>query len=257
MRRRGFIVVRGVRRPPERERERSFAQKTAGFLTHPLGAAILTFLFTGVAATLFSNFLEGISKKRDLDLAAAQRAADSVKAITDLIFERSFRGMMIVSSIRRSADVEEIRERKKAYDVIYVHYNSTIQSNLFRVREMFHTTEYTDFESVFEGPLRQLLVAQDDCITSAYDGAVASDESKRKSATEILSHCPKSGGDKDIVDIWRGIQECEYAYTDSLFRIVEQNNKKAMVQDLKKVVAEVCQFPKGVATTSTEPQPNK
>jgi hypothetical protein len=40
-------------------------RRTATLLRHPLGATILTFLFTGVAATLFSNFLDRISKTRD------------------------------------------------------------------------------------------------------------------------------------------------------------------------------------------------
>ena len=79
-------------------------------------------------------------------MAATQRAAESVKTVADLIFERGFRANMIVSSIKRNADVEEIKERKKDYDTVFVRYNSTIQSNLFRVREMFRTTEYTNFD---------------------------------------------------------------------------------------------------------------
>jgi hypothetical protein len=222
--------------------ERSLTQRTAAFLKHPLGAAVLTFLFTGVAATLFSNYLNDVSKQRDLDFAAAQRAADSVKQITDLIFERTFRANMVVSSIQRNADAEEIKERKKAYDVVYVRYNSTIQSNLFRVRELFRTTEYTDFERLFEGPLRKLLVAQDDCVTAAYD-AISVDESKMAIAADILSHCPKGGQGQDIHSIWRAIQQCEFTFTDALFRFVEQKDKQTTVSELEKQVVAGCQFP--------------
>lgn len=226
------------------KRNRSTAQRIASFFKHPLGAAMITFLFTGVAATLFSNFLNGISKQRDLDFAARQRAADSVKTITDLIFERGFRAQMIVSSIKRNADEDEIKQRKKDYDAIFVRYNSTIQSNLFRVREMFHTTEYTDFERLFEGPLRRLLVAQDRCTTSAYDYAISIDESKRASTQDILSHCLESNQEADITSMWESIQQCEYAFTNALFRIVEQSEKLINLSSLESEVQAACQFPK-------------
>jgi hypothetical protein len=227
-------------------------RRTATFLKHPLGAAILTFLFTGVAAALFSNFLDRISKARDLEIAATQRAAESVKAITDLIFERSFRANMIVSSIRRNAGLAEIEERKKDYDVIYVRYNATIQSNLFRVREMFRTTEYTVFEALFEGPLRDLLVFQDDCITNAYDKAISQDESKRASAADNLTHCPKGGSGMDITEIWHAIEHCEYHFTDALFRIVEHNDQSLPLPDPETVVREACKFPHDATEAAPE-----
>jgi|HubBroStandDraft_4_1064222.scaffolds.fasta_scaffold161698_2 hypothetical protein len=228
--------------PSENRGQHSFYKRTAAFLKHPLGAAILTFLFTGVAATLFSSWLSSISKTRDIEVAATQRAAESVKAITDLIFERSFRANMIVSSIRRNAEIEEIKERKKAYDITYVRYNSTIQSNLFRVREMFHTIKYTDFEQLFEGPLRALLVAQDNCVTNAYDNAISSDASKRTLAVDNLSHCPKIDNTPDITSIWHSIEHCEYFYTEALFRIVEQDDQSQSPSKLKDEVQSACQF---------------
>jgi hypothetical protein len=231
-------------------------RRTTTLLKHPLGAAILTFLFTGVAAALFSNFLDRISKARDLEVAATQRASDSVKTITDLIFERSFRANMVVSSFQRKAEADEIKERKMAYDVVYVRYNATIQSNLFRVREMFHTVEYTDFESLFEGPLRDLLVAQDDCVTAAYDNAISSDESKRALVAEDLSHCPKGGRGPNMRSIWLAIESCEYTYTDALFRIVEQNDRALSLSKLGENVRVACQFPGSSAGTTPEGKSN-
>ena len=70
----------------EIQHRRSLALRTAALLKHPLGAAILTFLFTGIGAALFSKFLDNLSKKRELEVAATQRAAESVKTIADLIF---------------------------------------------------------------------------------------------------------------------------------------------------------------------------
>jgi hypothetical protein len=230
---------------------RSLAQRTPAFLKHPLGAALLTFLFTGIGAALFSKFLDTVSKTRDLELAATQRAAESVKTIADLIFERTFRATMIVSSIQRKADLAEIKARKTQYDVVYVRYNSTIQSNLFRVREMFRTTEYTDFERLLEGPVRELLVAQDDCVTIAYDKATSQDESTRASATEILTHCPGRGRGEDIANIWSAIAGCEYAYTNALFRVVEQQVSPTVIQALKQEVSRACQFPNSTANTKS------
>jgi hypothetical protein len=227
----------------EQKHEYPWFKKTARILKHPLAAALLTFIFTGIGAALINDYLNRVSKTRDLELAATQRAAESVKTVTDLLFERGFRAQMIVSAIKRNADLEEIKDRKKAYDAIYVRYNSTIQSNLFRVREMFRTTEYTNFERFLEEPIRDLLVAQDDCVTSAYDNAVSSDQSKRALATENLSHCPKRGRGVEMDKIWTAIQECEYTYTDALFRIVERQSKEISVSDLEKSIVAACKFP--------------
>jgi hypothetical protein len=156
---------------------------------------------------------------------------------------------MIVSSIRRKADVTEIKERKKDYDVVFVRYNSTIQSNLFRVREMFRTTEYTAFERLLEEPVRDLLVAQDSCVTSAYDKAISSDESTMLSAADILAHCPGDGRLESFANIWHVIQDCEYAYTNALFQIVEQNVSQTMIRGLEKEVFRACQFPNSTVNT--------
>jgi len=119
---------------------------------------------------------------------------------------------------------------------------------------MFHTTQYTDFERLLEGPVRELHAAQDECVTTAYDTAISPDESKRASAETILAHCPNSGRGEAIANIWHAIQECDYAYTNALFQIVEQNVNRKIIQDLETEVLRACQFPNSSAIMTREGQ---
>jgi hypothetical protein len=161
----------------------------AVLLKHPLFITVITFILTGILATNYQNILAESAKKRDIEVSTRQRTADAVKTITDILYERAVRGSMVVSSLRRHAPIDELRERKKAYDDVFIRYNSEMQSNLFRIREMFGTTDYTDFNALMEGALHEPLTAQDSCITNAYDDAIASEDDKRKLADEVLQHC--------------------------------------------------------------------
>jgi hypothetical protein len=58
------------------------------------------------------------------------------------------RGNMLASAILRSASMDEVKDRKKSYDDIFVRYNATLQSNMFRLREIFRTGDFTTFEDL-------------------------------------------------------------------------------------------------------------
>jgi hypothetical protein len=106
-----------------------------------------------------------------------------------------------------------------------------------------HTVNYTGFERLFEGPLRDLLLAQDECVTSAHANAISSDGSKKALAKENLSHCPNAGRGANITNIWAILQDCEYAYTNALLQTIEETDRP--LSQAEKDVREACQFPKG------------
>ena len=130
---------------------------------------------------------------------------------------------MVVSSLKRHAPVDELKERKKIYDDVYTKYNSSIQSNMFRIREMFGTVYYTVFEDLMETELRGMLLTQDACITHTYDDAISNDETKTKLTTEDLVHCKSSDDAIELAmgDLYKGLIHCEYEFTNALFTAVE------------------------------------
>jgi hypothetical protein len=201
-------------------------QRVAAFAQSPAGVAIVTFLLTGLAATFVSKWLDDMSKARELDLAAHERAVESVREITNLLYERRTRANMLSSAILRGANLDEIKDRKKSYDDVFVRYNATLQSNMFRIREIFHTSDYTIFESILEGPVRKDFVMDDNCLTGSYDAALSSDTATRGSAALLLSKCPVDGGvSMPISQVHATILDCEYAFTDALYRIVQNSQK--------------------------------
>ena len=73
-----------------------------GLLKHPLFIAIITFIFTGILASNYQQYLEQHTKNRDLENARREKASDlettrrekaaeSVKVVTDLLYERVLR----------------------------------------------------------------------------------------------------------------------------------------------------------------------
>jgi hypothetical protein len=153
-------------------------------------------------------------------MASRQRAIESVRVITDLLYERRTRGIMLTSSITRGADLEEIKDRKKSYDDVFVRYNSTLQSNLFRIREMLHSSDYTYLEAILEGPIRNLFAAEDACLTSSFDAVVSPNPLVKATAKDVLLKCPfKDNNTEPIARLHQAILDCDYAFT--VYRFVQ------------------------------------
>jgi hypothetical protein len=227
---------------------RQLWNRATAALTHPLGIVFITFLLTGVVATAFAKWLDNLSKAHEVELAAQQRAVDSVRNITDLIYERRTRGVLLSSSIKRNATLDEIKQRKQAYDDVFVRYNSTLQSNMFRIRDIFHTADYTRFEVLLEERIQPLFVSQDRCLTSAYDSGISTNDAKRKSALDVLVDCNKGNPPSvSIGKIEQVLLDCSYAFTDALFHVVQSSDwpqgTDRLTPDIMDRVASTCAQP--------------
>ena len=55
--------------------------------------------------------------------AKYQSRKQSIENLVHLIYERRTRAGMVASALRRGADIEEVRYRKRAYDETYVDWN--------------------------------------------------------------------------------------------------------------------------------------
>src|SRR5262245_57511683 len=60
----------------------------------------------------------------------------SVQGLADLVYERRARAGLVVSSLRRGADLDELRHRKRTYDEVFVEWNRRIQVNLLQIRDV-------------------------------------------------------------------------------------------------------------------------
>jgi hypothetical protein len=100
-----------------------------------------------------------------------QSQRQSIDTISNLLYDRRTRAGMVASAIRRNADLDEVRERKRAYDEAYAAWNSQVRRNLFVIRDVFGDGRggQAKIEQDFEDSLVAALADVDRCITKAYD----------------------------------------------------------------------------------------
>ena len=135
----------------------------------------------------------------------ARRA--SAQSIADLVYERRTRGGMVVSSLRRGAELEELRFRKRAYDEVFVEWNKRIQNNVLQIREMIGAVEATMLEQQMQELLVPALTEMDVCLTKGYDVRLAGQD-----PLPIIEGCRYAGLHQFTLD-------CAKGFTDELYRL--------------------------------------
>jgi hypothetical protein len=126
-------------------------------------------LFTLISAALNGLVTASIGAWLAQTYARATQRQDAIKQMSNLIYERRTRAGMVVSSLRRLADTEELKHRKRQYDEVYVDWNKNVRLNLFVIREVMGEKAISVFEQDFEELLVRPLSQIDNCLTSAYD----------------------------------------------------------------------------------------
>jgi hypothetical protein len=101
--------------------------------------------------------------------ARATQRQEAIKLMSNLIYERRTRAGMVVSSMRRLADTDELKHRKRLYDEVYVDWNKNVRLNLFVIREVMGEKALSAFEQDFEELLIHPMSLIDNCLTKAYD----------------------------------------------------------------------------------------
>lgn len=135
----------------------------------------------------------------------ARRAA--IEAIAHLVYERRTRAGMVASSIRRNADIEEVRHRKQAYDEAYVDWNKNVMLNLFAIREAAGDLNVSSLEPVFEDHLIAAMADQDRCVTKAYDVRLANQDAKA-----VLDGCR-------MAELHQYVLDCGATFTNELYKL--------------------------------------
>lgn len=108
----------------------------------------------------------------------------SIETISNLLYARRTRAGMVASSIRRGADIEEVRERKRAYDEAFAAWNTQIRRNLFVIRDVMGSGGQAKIEQDFEDTLIAAMADVDRCLTAAYDKQIAS-----RDGAPVLAAC--------------------------------------------------------------------
>jgi hypothetical protein len=140
-----------------------------------------------------------------------QSRRHSVQNIADLIYERRARAGMVVSALRRNADLDEVRYRKRAYDEVFVEWNKRIAQNVFQIRELVGEREMSDAEKKFQELIVRPLSHIDTCVTRAYDLRLASQD-----PLAILDAC-------EFPVMHQMVLDCASTFTDELYKLTRLN----------------------------------
>lgn len=129
---------------------------------HLIVFAILSAIVNGLVTAAVGTWLAQ-------SYASYQRKNEAVQRIADLVYERRIRARMAAVAIRRRAEPDEIRHRKRAYDEAFVNWNTKVQQNIFRIRDVSGEAGVTRLETQFQDLLVPALAEIDRCLTKAYD----------------------------------------------------------------------------------------
>jgi hypothetical protein len=139
--------------------------------------------------------------------ASWQRKTAAIQTISDLVYERRTRAGMVMWAIKRGAETDELRYRKRAYDESFVAWNKKVQHNIFMIRDISGQSGVTRLETQFQDMLVSALADTDRCITKAYDVRL-----KGQDAAPILDACKMN-------ELHQFTLDCAASFTNELDRL--------------------------------------
>jgi hypothetical protein len=141
--------------------------------------------------------------------AKYQARRQSIESLVHVVYERRTRAGMVSSALRRGADLEEIRFRKRAYDESYVDWNKNIMQNVFAIREVTGEHMISTLEKDFEDGLVASMSDVDRCLTKAYDARIAGQDPK-----PILDQC-------HMASLHQFVLDCGATFTNELYKLTK------------------------------------
>jgi len=185
------------------------SQRTLGLLRQARLSRKQLVLFALVSAVINGIITASVGAWLGQTYAKYQARKQSIESLVHLVYERRTRAGMVASALRRGADLEEVKYRKRAYDEAYVDWNKSIMQNIFAIREV--TGEY--FLSKLEGHFQDGLVAAmadvDRCLTKAYDARLAEQDPK-----PILEQCRMPVLHQFVLD-------CGATFTNEIYKLTK------------------------------------
>lgn len=110
-------------------------------------------------------------------------------------------------AIKRNAELDELRYRKRAYDEAFVNWNKRIQYNIAMIRDISGQSGVTRIETQLQELLVPALADLDSCLTKAYDARLAGADGK-----PYLEACR-------VADLYQFTLDCAATVTNELDRL--------------------------------------
>lgn len=141
--------------------------------------------------------------------AKYQARRQSIESLVHLVYERRTRAGMVTSALKRGADIDEIRYRKRAYDEAYVDWNKNVMQNIFAIREVTGEHLISGLEKYYEDGLVLAMADVDRCLTKAYDARLANGD-------------PKAEFDKcRMAETHQFVLDCGATFTNELYKLTK------------------------------------
>jgi myosin heavy subunit len=165
--------------------------------------------------------LEG-ARNQISSLTEKARDMKSIQSLPDIFGERITQSGMLASSIRRSAPLKELKERRDKYDEVYGRWNSTRQSTLLAIRGM--GPRFSNFEAYLNHGLSPKFKGLDHCLTSAYDVRIKTTSAER--SRNALIKCGE-------LEFRNSVYSCGEEIIGGLFKLV--NSERQGVDPMAKI----------------------
>jgi hypothetical protein len=167
-----------------------------------IGFALLSAVLNGIITASVGAWL-------GQTYARYQARRQSIESLVHLVYERRTRAGMVTSALKRGADLDEIRFRKRAYDEAYVEWNKNIMQNIFAIREVTGEHMISSLEGQFQDGLVAAMSDVDRCLTKAYDARLANGDPKAE-----LDKC-------HMADLHQFVLDCGATFTNELYKLTK------------------------------------
>jgi hypothetical protein len=141
--------------------------------------------------------------------AKFQARKHSIESLVHLVYERRTRAGMVASALRRGADLEEVRHRKRAYDEVFVDWNKNIMQNIFAIREVTGELMISTWEGYFQDGLVAAMSDVDKCLTKAFDTRIQGQD-----PVPVLDQCNMAQNHQFVLD-------CGATFTNELYKMTK------------------------------------
>jgi hypothetical protein len=236
---------------PKGQKWRKWLRRFARWGSNGLITTFLGFILTGLLAAAFAKQLDNWAKQREVDAANRTRAVDAVKEISDLLYERRVRSVMYASALEHSGQEAEVAPARRSYDDAFARWNTKLQSNMLRVREIsggLGSEERSPIEIQFRDYLGPRLNEANWCVYSAYLASISVARTDSKSnAEQTLKACMTADGSKvSIGQLHDVINECGYAFVNALYTSIQATNaSRANAKKIANSMASKCKIGPG------------
>jgi hypothetical protein len=211
-----------------RRQWQSASTKAGRWLRHPIAPTVVGFVLTGLVGCALTTWYTYWNARQERALADHKAHYDmSTRAVQEFArtaYDRYTRAEMLQSSLLRHAPLDEVKQRKRAYDAAFAEWGASHQANLLAIRKITRSASYTSLEHSVDMKLVPILREVDTCLTAAYHQRLAGHQTVRAT----LQRCGS------VRKLQRSL-DCSHAITGALFEVAATSASGPEDQTLKEI----------------------